>query len=126
AELLRRIMGGLEKLGFSLEEFGSNDFNIRAVPRLIAGADHVAVILDALDKASGMEERASFDEILEPVISSMACRASVMAGDRLDAREMESLVRRLDQCRLPYTCPHGRPVALSISRDDLYRGFLRK
>ncbi|MDH5508803.1 MAG: DNA mismatch repair endonuclease MutL [Nitrospinota bacterium] len=126
ADLLRRIMGWLEKLGFSLEEFGSNDFNIRAVPRLIAGADHAAVILDALEKASGMEERSGFDEMLEPVISSMACRASVMAGERLDVREMESLVRRLDQCRLPYTCPHGRPVALSISRDDLYRGFLRK
>ena len=126
AEVLRGIMGGLEKLGFVLEEFGPRDFHIRAVPGLIAAADHKAVVEDMVEKASGMEKGAGFDDILESALSSMACRASVMAGDRLDIREMESLARRLDECRLPYTCPHGRPVALSISREDLYRGFLRK
>ncbi|MDH4183723.1 MAG: DNA mismatch repair endonuclease MutL [Nitrospinota bacterium] len=126
AELLRAIMVDLGRLGYALEEFGPREFNIRAIPRIMAGAEHKAVILEALERAEGIGQAAGFEKMAEPVINIMACRGAVKAGAKLDPREMESLLRRLAECKLPYTCPHGRPVALSISRDDLYRGFLRK
>jgi DNA mismatch repair protein MutL len=125
-ELLRRLLGDLGKLGFALEEFGPREYHIRAVPRILAGADHRAIIEDTLEKASGVDTSSGFESIVEPAINIMACRGAVKAGGRLDIREMESLIQRLGECRLPYTCPHGRPVALSVSREELYRGFLRK
>jgi len=121
-DLLKSRLGEFEKLGFSLEEFGEGIFALRAVPALLSGADHRKLIMDILDNAS----ETAFDQIAESAINIMACRGAVKAGQVLDTKEMASLIRRLGGCALPYTCPHGRPVALVLDRDDLLKGFLRK
>lgn len=126
AELLKKSRGLFERLGFVMEEFGERSFNLRAVPALLIGGDYSAVIHDILDKAGETGAGVDFGELAEPAIALMACRASVMAGDLMDKKEIAALVESLKKCSLPYTCPHGRPVALTLEKNDLMKGFFRK
>ena len=99
---------------------------LRSAPALLAGKDYTSMVMDIMDKAESFEKEARFDEIAEDAINIMACRGAVKAGQTLDNKEIESLVTQLKKCKLPYTCPHGRPIAMTIEKDDLLKGFLRK
>ena len=61
----------------------------------------------------------------ERVAKSVACRASIMAGDKLTIEEMNALVDQLFACETPYFCPHGRPTMITISMDELDDRFER-
>ncbi len=126
AELLKRKLEEFKALGFFLDEFGDTTFTLRSAPALLAGKDHRSIILDMVDRIERFDDVARLDQIAEQGINIMACRGAVMAGDKLDSKEIEALVTSLKKCRMPYTCPHGRPIALTIEKEDLLKGFLRK
>lgn len=126
ADFLRRHLIDLARLGYVIEEFGETTFTVRSVPALLAKGDHIGAVRDLLERAKSYGEVGSFEELAEEAINIMACRGAVKANDPVSRAETEGLVRQLRECRLPYTCPHGRPVALTIKRDELLRGFLRK
>lgn len=126
AELLKRKLKEFEALGFFLDEFGDTTFTLRSSPSLLAGKDHRSIVLDLVSRIESFDDVARFDEIAEQGINIMACRGAVMAGDKLDSKEIEALVTSLKACRMPYTCPHGRPITLAIEKEDLLKGFLRK
>jgi DNA mismatch repair protein MutL len=124
-----RVLTSLDyfnNLGFSLEDFGGQTVAIRAVPALLGSGDHGSLILDILDNAGEIEGKPDFSRLAESAINIMACRSSVMAGQKLDQREISALVDDLKKCRLPYTCPHGRPVAMTITENELLKEFMRK
>ncbi|MBI4666934.1 MAG: DNA mismatch repair endonuclease MutL [Nitrospinae bacterium] len=114
-----------DRLGFVLEEFGGDTFAIRSAPSILMGKDLSAVAVGVVSSIAVGRE-GGLDRVAEEAINIMACRGAVKAGQRLDPREMEALVAQLKDCALPYTCPHGRPVALSITQEDLLKLFLRK
>jgi len=60
------------------------------------------------------------------VAATLACRAAVMAGDPLDVEQQRALLRALEACETPHTCPHGRPTMLHLTTDALARSFGRK
>ncbi len=126
SDRVRDNLAAFEKLGFVIEEFGERTFSLRSVPALLIGKDYKALILDILSKMGKVERADDFSEISESAINIMACRSAVKAGQKLDRREIESLVEGLKLCKLPYTCPHGRPIALTLEKEDLLKGFLRK
>ena len=66
------------------------------------------------------------DEEKEDMITMMSCRKSVKAGDTVTVSEMYTLLKQLDQCDLPYTCPHGRPIMVKLAIEDLEKMFRRK
>ena len=125
-ERLARSLPTLEKLGFTLTQFGSLAYAVRSAPALLAGKDPRQTALDVIRLAGGPLAGAEPSRILEESVNIMACRGAVKAGQSLDNREMESLLSQLGECVLPYTCPHGRPVAVVISRESLLKAFLRK
>ncbi|VAX26010.1 DNA mismatch repair protein MutL [hydrothermal vent metagenome] len=126
AEFMGNRLDEFKRLGFFIEEFGNGVFMLRSAPALLAGKDYTSMVMDIMDKAESFEKEARFDEIAEDAINIMACRGAVKAGQTLDNKEIESLVTQLKKCKLPYTCPHGRPIAMTIEKDDLLKGFLRK
>jgi DNA mismatch repair protein MutL len=67
----------------------------------------------------------TYSELVDSIASTMACRASVKAGDILSRTEMVNLIREYKKCKLPYTCPHGRPGALALSINELEKLFKR-
>ena len=114
----------LARLGFELEPFGGKSIRVRAVPSMLADsdpADAIQTILDDLEIGA-----AAGQKTLEDQIALRVCkRAAVKAGQILSLSEMQSLVRQLERCQSPHTCPHGRPTLIHIGADQLAREFGR-
>ncbi|MBI5814556.1 MAG: DNA mismatch repair endonuclease MutL [Nitrospinae bacterium] len=125
ADIMRGHMDDFSRLGLALEEFGGSVFMLRSVPFILRQKDYRAMILDILDTLES-GGGAPLDHVAEGAINIMACRGAVKAGQTLDTREIEGLLAQLDGCVLPYTCPHGRPISVTVDREGLYRMFLRK
>lgn len=123
----RLIEGNLEllsQLGFGLESFGPNLFIIRSVPAILADGDPVEVIasiIEDLELGNKPAQKAIEDKIVMRVCKT----AAVKAGQVLNNEQMQGLIRSLERCNSPLTCPHGRPTLIHISGDQLAREFGR-
>ncbi|OGV95460.1 MAG: hypothetical protein A3I04_04930 [Nitrospinae bacterium RIFCSPLOWO2_02_FULL_39_110] len=115
-----------KRLGFDIESFGDNSFIIRSAPSLVSGGDCKELVRDILDRLLMHQQDISFDEIVNDIILIMACRYAVKANQKLSLEEMGFLVKELGNTSRPFTCPHGRPIALSIEKGQILKGFLRK
>ncbi|HEY66383.1 MAG TPA: DNA mismatch repair endonuclease MutL [Caldilineae bacterium] len=115
----------LAALGFDLEPFGPNTFLLRSVPAILSRGDPRQTLEDLLHSLEG--ERHLVDQAKEEALIRSICkRAAVKAGQPLSMAEMEEMIRRLERCRSPRTCPHGRPTMIHISTHQLAREFGRR
>lgn len=126
-ELTGLVAEHLDKLaavGYEVEAFGGDTFLVRAVPSVMAGEDPISGLEEI---ARGLaEERNLVGEALEDRLVKMVCkRASIKAGQLLSDIEMAELVRQLEECQSPRTCPHGRPTMLQLSAGELEKAFGR-
>lgn len=112
-----------QNLGFEIEWFGENTLAIRAIP-LIMGepctGEFFSDILDSLKESTG-----NAVSPLEKIIISMACKNAIKAGDRITPEETRELIERLMKTKQPYTCPHGRPTIITMSKYELEKKFKR-
>jgi DNA mismatch repair protein MutL len=108
--------------GFVCEEFGDRVLRLRAVPAALGERDARATLQAVLDDLAG-EERAVRQN--DPALASAACHAAVRAGKSLSPEEMRALLRDLESCENPHTCPHGRPVVVLFELSELERRFGR-
>lgn len=125
ARLLVDQLPALAKLGFRVEEFGSNTYLVRAVPDLLSGlnpADALRVLVEEFEE----DETPLGNEIEARIIARVCKRAAVKAGQVLSNEEQKALLRDLETCQSPRTCPHGRPTMIHLSVDLLERQFGRK
>jgi len=113
------------KLGFIVEDFGSGTFMIKAVPALIVGADYKKLLLDILDEVSVHGKSRKIDELSKDILSVMACHPAIKVHRSLSRQEMDALLIDLFKCRMPHTCPHGRPTIVRFSLNELKRMFKR-
>ena len=113
----------LSKLGFSIEAYGNNSFILRTTPSIFGRVDAV-LITDILTELSGISSK-NIDKVKEERIIRFACRKSIKAGEEMTMPLMEKLIEELDSTEQPFTCPHGRPTAISISLPELERKFKR-
>lgn len=123
-ELIREQLERLGRLGFVVEPFGQASFLVREIP----------VALEML-RSSPKDVEAIIEELVQEIqeedwenraLASIACRAALKANYQLERREMLSLVQRLKETANPYTCPHGRPVLLELSRKEVEKNFARR
>ena len=123
AAIIEERLPALAELGLNVEPFGPNSFLVRATPALlrqIAPQDLLA------DIAAAELDRSPVREGLEAQMVRRICkRAAIKAGQTLSREEMEALIRNLEQCLNPRTCPHGRPTVLQISVEQLAAQFER-
>jgi DNA mismatch repair protein MutL len=115
----------LAALGFGIQQEEDGQFYATAVPILGDRAAHDGVIQEILGQVLGGMENRSLAEIKIDLLKTMACKAAVKAGDPLKEPEMRSLLDQLLKTDNPFTCPHGRPVVLRLSRRQIEHGFLR-
>ena len=109
----------LKKFGFELEEFGGNNFRLRSVPLIFNKVKGKEMLKEMLSSNFKNEEK-------EEIITRMSCRLSVKAGDTVSVAQMYNLLRDLDACELPFTCPHGRPIMVKLTISDFEKMFRRK
>ena len=112
------------ELGFKIEDFGDRSIVLREVPMIFGlptYVDFIRDIIDSLDKDISSNYEADMYKIMRK-----ACKASVKAGDDLSDIEIEALIRDLKNCENPYTCPHGRPTIVEVSKHTISKLFLRE
>ena len=107
-----------ETMGFEIEDFGGNTILIRAIPSILEGCNIEDVIL------AGLQNKKS-EGYTEEEIYTMACKAAVKANKKLSPFEIEELLKKLAQLENSGTCPHGRPITVSIPKHELERRFKR-
>jgi len=113
----------LNDSGFSAAPFGGKMINIEAMPSVLAKKSPENIIRHILDDLASLKKAGQ--DIKKAMAQSIACRAAIMAGDRLTDEEATGLVKQLMLCENRYTCPHGRPTFIKMSREDLDRQFGR-
>jgi DNA mismatch repair protein MutL len=117
-------LDALRSVGFDIEPFGGDSFLVRGVPGLLAGDDPINSLLDIVTSLSAGRNLAG--EQYEAELVKMVCkRAAIKAGQLLSDIEMQELVRQLEECASPRTCPHGRPTMIQLSAGELEKAFGR-
>jgi len=125
AETIRTIIPDLQKLGFSLEEFGPQSFALKEWPVVLPETKHVKRFLEEILDSFQNEKPSVTTDIQHRIAASAACRAAVMAGDPISSLEVARLIEDLSACDRPMTCPHGRPTHIRQPMADLHRRFRR-
>ena len=121
--VLLDILPYLEKLGFRMKENGQNKILLEAIPSDMGWGNENSVIRDIIDHYVANREKSS--SYVENLAASFACHAAVKAGDSLTIEEMQVLVNRLFATKHPYYCPHGRPIIVQLSLEELDQRFER-
>ncbi len=111
-------------LGFEIEEFGGDEYALRAVPVDLYGCNERQMFLEVLDELSDMGPRESL-KVVEEKIASMSCKAAVKGNNRISREEAEKLIDELLTLENPYNCPHGRPTIITMSKYEMEKRFKR-
>lgn len=124
-ELIKENVDMFEQAGFSLEAFGENTIKLTGVPNICMDMNTKQLFLELLDEIDNYS-RTDRQEKEERFIATIACKSAVKANMKLTAMEVDKLMERLLQLENPFTCPHGRPTAIKMSKYDIERKFARK
>ena len=124
-ELLKELLPELRRLGIAVEEFGGTTFVIKAVPALLAGGDSKSLLMDIIGEVRLHGQSGKMDALRDEVLAVMACHPAIKVHRRLSLQEMEGLIGDLFACRMPHSCPHGRPTIIRFSMDEIKRMFKR-
>jgi len=124
ARLLEEQLPVMGRLGFEIEPFGPNAYKIRSMPALLTGSDPAAAVRVVIGEFEE-DETPLQAEIEAKVVARVCKRVAVKAGQSLSPDEQRALLRDLEACQSPRTCPHGRPTMIHLSIDLLERQFGR-
>jgi len=115
----------LADLGFILEHFGNNTFLLRGGPRWHLEGNSQELLLDILEKLGSGFATSIREVISEEKLFSLACKSAVKANKFLTDKDINFLLQQLDLVENPYTCPHGRPLIITITHEEIKKRFLR-
>ena len=124
-EIAKDNMQMFRKAGFMVEEFGENTIKLTGVPEMCLDLETKEMFLETLDEINSVSRTAK-QEVEERFIATVACKAAVKANMALTKEEVDSLMQELLALPNPFTCPHGRPTAIKMSKYDIERKFARK
>jgi DNA mismatch repair protein MutL len=115
-----------DSLGFRIEHFGGNTFQVRAVPVVLGDTLNSRAIYDIIDELVTIGKTEHRQELMEKAMAIVACHSAIRGGEELSPVQMKNLVESLYSTRNAYSCPHGRPSILSMSKYELEKRFKRK
>ena len=123
ATTLQDNLEAVSGYGFHLEPFGDRSWLLRAVPAILAAEDPAKTLIDILDMATLEGLTRQKEDVMA---ASIACHASVRAGQAMTEPEMRALLEQLESTTNPHTCPHGRPTMVHFSSYHMEREFGRR
>ena len=126
AERVAARAGELAEMGLVLEAFGEGSLVVREVPALLGQLDVQGLLRDLGDELTELDEALSLKERLEEICGTMACHGSVRAGRRLNAAEMNALLREMEATPHSGQCNHGRPTYVELKLADIEKLFGRR
>lgn len=124
--LIREVTPALKALGFEIEEFGRHSVVAQAVPALLKSASAAQILHDILSELAEGAAPRSLEAVRERILTTLACKAAIKAGDPLTPDQIRSLLRRGTEVPETMACAHGRPTKLAVNLSELDRQFGRK
>ncbi|MCD8327310.1 MAG: DNA mismatch repair endonuclease MutL [Lachnospiraceae bacterium] len=123
-QALTQHLDAFEALGFELEDFGEHAYVIRGVPVDLYGCSYQQLFEEVLDELSRGPVQGNF-EVVRDKLASMACKSAVKGNMSMSRQELEALIDELLSLENPYFCPHGRPVIISMTKQEIEKKFKR-
>ncbi|HPO05658.1 MAG TPA: DNA mismatch repair endonuclease MutL [Candidatus Gracilibacteria bacterium] len=123
--LLEKTQIALQKLGFDLQQFGPQNWQILSVPLKLAESELASIILELAQSLDEQDLNSPFNTKTLKSLASIACRGSVMFGEKLNSTEIQSILEQWWKNSEGLTCPHGRPISYTISTQELAKKFER-
>jgi DNA mismatch repair protein MutL len=115
----------LAELGLDVEEFGNGTVLLSSYPAVLGKRPPGTILREVVDFLSVQDRMPNREQMLNSLMSMMACKAAVKAGDRLSQEQINALLEQRHLANDTHHCPHGRPTSLLFSRKDLDRQFGR-
>ena len=120
AELIKENLAKFEKFGYGIEFLKENEVIFRKVPQILAKVNPKEIMADILQNIEG-----NIDNMEENILKTTACKASVKANTPLSIWQMQEIIKKWRTTKMPYTCPHGRPISHIIPHKELAAFFQR-
>lgn len=124
ASLASENLEYLNKIGFEIEQFNETSFKLYATPLVATDLDPETNLNETLEEIES-ENKRDVEANINTMLSYLSCRSAIKSGDKLTKKQMKELLRYLDKIDLGYTCPHGRPVKVELTKQFLEKLFLR-
>jgi DNA mismatch repair protein MutL len=124
--LLDSWMELLADIGFEIHHFGGCTYNVRAVPAIGSLIESPGAVHEVLMELFSSGKVRPLSDDVDEALKLLACRGSVKAGEKLERAEMYGLIEALYRCDNPWTCPHGRPTVVTVSKEQLEKIFGRR
>lgn len=131
AVILKDLLKEFNSIGFNIEEFPepkANEvaFSIRSIPKILSNIDVKVLIIEVLLEKAELSETKGIKEKIAIIAASLSCHASIRGVQQLHYQEIIKLLSELEKCEFPYTCPHGRPIKVEITMNEIEKMFKRK
>jgi len=123
--LLEQSLGLLDRFGFGVEKFGRSGYTIRTVPALLPAGDYREALRRMIAEVAEVGQSEELREGLEDRLATIACHSVIRASRKLEKEEIRALLDDLDRCDFATQCPHGRPVLIEFTEQQLERMFKR-
>lgn len=120
AELIKENIAKFERFGYDIEFVNDNEIIFRKIPQILAKVNPKEIMADILDNIEG-----DLNNLEERILRTTACKASVKANTPLSIWQMQEIIKKWRTTKMPYTCPHGRPICHTISHKEL-AGFFQR
>ncbi len=120
AELIKENIAKFERFGYGIEFTGGNEIVFRKVPQMLAKVNPKDIMADILENIEG-----DLNNLEERILRTTACKASVKANTPLSIWQMQEIIKKWRTTKMPYTCPHGRPICHTIPHKEL-AGFFQR
>ncbi|MFW6281400.1 MAG: DNA mismatch repair endonuclease MutL [bacterium] len=124
-EIINKYKDELAEIGIKIEEFGSNSFIVSELPTILKNISGKQAVNDIIDNLFKQGKTLNTTEIIENTIAYMSCRSAVKAGAYLDFEEIENIVLNIFKTSNPNRCPHGRPIIVKFSINEINRSMGR-
>ena len=113
----------LDSMGFSVENFGRTSYRVREIPAFMSIGEAEDFLRDFIDRAS--EKVSDRNSVVISKLITRSCKAAIKGGDRISEAEAAALIKDLKSCVNPFSCPHGRPTFIKLSKYEIERLFKR-
>ena len=120
AQIIKENIEKFEKFGFSIEFVSDREVIFRKIPQILSKVNPKEILSDILDNIEG-----DINGLEEKILRTTACKASVKAGEKLNMWQMQEIIKLWRTTKMPYTCPHGRPITHTIKHKDIAAFFER-
>lgn len=121
AQLIKENLSKFERYGYGIEFLKDNEIIFRKVPQLLAKVNPKEILADIIENLEGD----SVDNLEEKILITTSCKASVKANTKLSIWQMQEIIKNWRTTKMPYTCPHGRPISKIIPHKQLAAFFQR-